>query len=226
MLDRCHVVAEHKDWLLCYKPAGLNFHSEDGEAGFVVQMSKLVDCTLLPVHRLDKPTSGLILLAKHQQSCARLCELFANRQVDKYYLALCPSAMKKKQGAVVGDMTKSRRGAFKLLSSKINPAITQFFSVSLGKGVRLCLLKPKTGKTHQLRVMLKSLGSPILGDQQYSGLPADRLYLHSYAIKFTYDGTDFSFVQKPFEGELFTGTDFIQLIELWQSPWQLQWPKL
>lgn len=226
MLQRSQVIAEHKDWLLCYKPAGLNFHSEDGHAGFVVQMTELVGHALWPVHRLDKPTSGLILLAKSQDSCATLSELFAARKVEKYYLAICPSAMKKKQGAVIGDMTKSRRGTFKLLPSKLNPAITQFFSLGIKQGLRICLLRPKTGKTHQLRVMLKSLGAAIIGDANYSGIESDRLYLHSYAIKFHYDNELFEFAEKPLEGDLFQLDEVNQCISQWQSPWLLNWPKI
>lgn len=226
MLERRHIIAEHNDWLLCYKPAGINFHSEDGEAGFVVQMSELMACPLWPVHRLDKPTSGLILLAKSQSSCAMLSELFAARKVEKYYLAICPSAMKKKQGAVMGDMAKARRGTFKLLLSKLNPAITQFFSLGLKQGLRICILKPKTGKTHQLRVMLKSLGAAIIGDTHYAAAESDRLYLHSYALRFFYNDEMFEFVQKPIEGELFQLDETNQCLSQWQSPWLLNWPKI
>jgi len=219
------VIHEHQDWLLCHKPSGLDFHDDGENQGFMTQISKQQGMHLLPVHRLDKPTSGLILVAKSQQACSELCELFAKREIQKFYLAICPSSLKKKQGKVTGDMAKSRRGAFKLLKTAENPAITQFFSHSVAEGLRLCLLKPKTGKTHQLRVALKSLGGAIMGDKLYGAKEADRLYLHAFALKFTYDAKEYEFINKPDNGELFLQPACLDQIETWQQPWSLNWPK-
>ncbi len=225
-MTKIKIVYQHVNWLLCYKPAGLDFHDDQGTLGFVSIMRKQLNSTeLWPVHRLDKPTSGLILLARSKASCTVLSELFANKEIEKFYLAICPSSLKKKQGKVVGDMAKSRRGCFKLLKTSNNPAITQFFSLAAQAGLRLCLLKPKTGKTHQLRVMLKSLGAAIIGDQAYAAKSSDRLYLHAYAIRFQYQGEYFEFVEKPNSGELFQGIEIEQALENWLQPWQLNWPK-
>ncbi|MEH6344226.1 MAG: TIGR01621 family pseudouridine synthase [Bermanella sp.] len=221
------IVYEHADWLLCYKPAGLNFHNEDGELGLVSLLREQRGTEdIWPVHRLDKPTSGLILLARSQESCSTLSQMFSKREMEKYYLAICPKTLKKKQGWVIGDMTKGRRGGFKLLKTKENPAITQFFSYGLGNGFRLCLLKPSTGKTHQLRVALKSLAAPIVGDEAYAGTEADRLYLHAYALKFCYQGQDFSFVEAPNTGEQFLLESATQQIESLSVPWDLKWPSI
>ena len=219
------VIYEHQDWLLCHKPHGLDFHDDGENQGFMSQISKQYGTHLLPVHRLDKPTSGLILVAKTQQSCSQLCELFASRNIQKFYLAVCPSSLKKKQGKITGDMDKARRGAFKLLKTTENPAVTQFFSHSINDGQRLCLLKPKTGKTHQLRVALKSLGAAILGDKLYGAKEVDRLYLHAYALKFTYENHDFEFVHKPSDGSFFLKQPCLEQVESWQQPWSLNWPK-
>lgn len=219
------IVFEHADWLVVVKPAGLNFHSEDGEAGFVALLEKQLDMKLWPVHRLDKLTSGLLLVAKSKQSCSVLSQLFADRQIEKFYLAVCPSSMKKKQGLVKGDMAQGRRGGFKLLKTQDNPAVTQFFSASLKPGLRLCLLKPHTGKTHQLRVAMKSMAAPIVGDTLYSGEIANRLYLHSYVLKFTYNEEEYSFTQLPDAKELFDIESLIEK-EHWRAPWLLAWPSL
>ena len=225
-MTEIQIVHDHPDWLLCDKPAGLNFHNEDGELGLVSLMRKQLGTEeIWPVHRLDKLTSGLILLAKSKDSCSALCELFAQREVEKYYLAICPKTMKKKQGWVIGDMAKGRRGAYKLLNSRENPSVTQFFSQAIGDGLRLCLLKPKTGKTHQLRVAMKSLGSPIVGDQSYAGSKGDRLYLHAYAIKFTFQNIEFNFQQEPGFGELFFQQSVTSQLNVWGAPWLLEWPK-
>tara|TARA_B100001063_G_scaffold50802_1_gene44804 strand:- start:517 stop:1203 length:687 start_codon:yes stop_codon:yes gene_type:complete len=219
------IVFEHADWLVAIKPAGLNFHSEDGESGFVALLEKQLDIKLWPVHRLDKLTSGLLLVAKSKQSCSVLSQLFSQRQIEKYYLAVCPSSMKKKQGLVKGDMTQGRRGGFKLLKTSDNPAITQFFSCSLQPGLRLVLLKPLTGKTHQLRVAMKSIGAPIVGDSLYSPDAAERLYLHSFVLKFKYTDEEFCFAQLPQADGLFNIEDLIEN-ENWRTPWLLTWPSL
>ena len=218
------LVFEHDDWLLCFKPHGMNFHTEEGELGFVECARQLFGIELWPVHRLDKATSGLILLAKNKVSCSELSAMFFAHQVEKYYLAVCENTIKKKQGKVSGDMAKSRRGSFKLLKTQGNPAITQFMSKSLMPGFRLCLLKPKTGKTHQLRVMMKSLGASIVGDKRYSGLDSDRLYLHAYAMKFSYQSIAYEFKTLPIEGHKFSSNEFKEAVEGWSEPWGLNWP--
>lgn len=213
------VIFDHSDWVLCHKPAGMNFHTENSELGFVEVARQKLAIELWPVHRLDKATSGLILLAKSAQSCAVLAKLFSERKVEKLYLSICENTLKKKQGKVAGDMVKARRGSFKLLKTQENPAITQFKSTSLKPGYRVCLLKPKTGKTHQLRVMMKSLGGAIVGDERYAGLPSDRLYLHSYGLKFEYDSKNFEFLLLPKTGALFQCSEFSNALEIWLEPW-------
>lgn len=227
MIIEIPIIYEHQDWILCYKPAGLDFHDDQDVLGFMSVLKRQLDRPdLLPVHRLDKPTSGLILVAKNQTSCAQLCEAFAARHVEKYYLAVCPKTLKKKQGAIIGDMDKSRRGTFKLLKTRLNPAVTQFLSFSIGEGRRVCLLKPKTGKTHQLRVAMKSLSGAIEGDKAYGGSSLDRLYLHAYSISFEFEGQRYQFVEPPREGELFTSEPFLKLMPEISQPWSLEWPKL
>ena len=127
----------------------------------VVAAEKALQCKLYSVHRLDKMTSGLLLLAKSPQIAAQLTALFTTHQIQKYYLAISDKKPKKKQGLIKGGMQKSRRGMWKLTKEKNNLAITQFFSYSLGNGKRLFVIKPHSGKTHQIRVALKSIGSAI-----------------------------------------------------------------
>lgn len=219
------ILFEHPDWLLCEKPSGMDFHDDQGTPGFLTLLkSQTGQSQLLPVHRLDKPTSGLILVAKTEEACRLLNERFAQRRIDKFYLALVPKSLKKKQGAIIGDMEKSRRSSFKLLKTKVNPAITQFFSYSLGEGIRVCLLKPKTGKTHQLRVALKSLSAAIIGDATYGGESSDRLYLHAYALRFEYGGEWFQFTQPPTHGSLFLKESFNEWLAQQSLPWELAWP--
>ena len=121
-------------------------------------------------------------------------DLFAAKTMRKTYLALGTDKPSKKQGWIKGDMEKSRRGTWKLMRSMENPAVTKFNSHSLEPGLRLFVLHPHTGKTHQLRVAMKSLGSPILGDTLYGGKPASRMFLHAWKIKFDYQDQTFEIV--------------------------------
>ncbi|MGC9386684.1 MAG: pseudouridine synthase, partial [Hydrogenovibrio sp.] len=184
---------------------------------------------LYPVHRLDKMTSGLVIFALTRQAAQRFQKLFATRQVAKYYLAISTDKPKKKQGWVKGDMVPARRGSWKLATTRENPAVTQFISQSGCPNERWFLLKPHTGKTHQLRVALKSLGAPIAGDERYAARAAaqleDRGYLHAYALRFQYDGDDYEFVRRPQQGERFLSEAAEACLNEWQTPWQFFQPK-
>lgn len=181
------VIKEHEDFYVAYKPAGVDFHDSEEGVGFFNQCKEFFsDSALYPVHRLDKQTSGLLIIARNRNAESQLSALFKKRQIEKYYIALASKKPKKKQGTIKGDMVRSRRKSWKLLKSCDNPAITQFFSYGLCAGIRFFYIRLLTGKTHQIRVALKSVGSPILGDDIYAGTKSDRLYLHAYRLRFSY----------------------------------------
>lgn len=227
------LVARHPDFVVLDKAAGISFHSEQGP-GLVVSAEQALGQPLYPVHRLDKVTSGLLLLATSAAAAAAFTELFRRRQVEKFYLALSLQKPKQKQGWVKGDMVPARRGAYKLLTTTANPALTYFISAGfdpvpadLPAGTRLFLLKPFTGKTHQLRVALKSQSAPIAGDVLYQGDPADRVYLHAYALCFDWQGENMQFCCPPTAGQWFSHERVRhQLEDNWAQPWQLCWPQL
>ena len=219
------ILFENRDFAVVSKPAGMNFHSES-EAGFVVRAKALLGyAELYPAHRLDKMTSGLVLLAKTKDAARRFGEMFENREIEKYYLAVSLRKPKKKQGWIKGDMAKARRGDWKLLKTAQNPAVTRFISAPLREGERAFLVKPYTGKTHQIRVALKSLGSPIAGDERYADAAEakkeDRGYLHAFALRFVFNGETFEFVLPPEEGERFRSREFGTLLKEWHAPWAL-----
>jgi tRNA pseudouridine32 synthase/23S rRNA pseudouridine746 synthase len=218
------IIFENNNFVIFNKPSNMSFHSEDGE-GFVVKATKALHVKqLYSVHRLDKMTSGLIILAKSSVAAAKLTKLFEERQIEKYYIAISLRKPKKKQGWIKGDMAQSRRGSYKLLKSINNPAITQFISSTLRVHERLYLIKPHTGKTHQIRVALKAIGSPIAGDERYAlskdALKEDRGYLHAYALRFTYDEEEFSFTCKPTFGERFLSSTCKNVLEKYSNPWE------
>ena len=226
-------ITEHHDFIVVDKEPGVNFHDEgkigSGLFSLVKQQiqSHNKNAELYPVHRLDKMTSGLVIFAKNLTCAQTFGQLFNDHDIEKYYLAIADKKPSKKQGLIKGDMAKSRRGMFKLLRTMENPAITQFFSYSIANKQRLYLLKPHSGKTHQLRVALASIGAPIVGDQlYYSTSKADRGYLHAYALKFTYLGEEFEFTSLPTKGEYYLNEALNEQLAAIKKPWQLNWPRL
>lgn len=218
------ILDEQAGFVVLDKAAGVSFHSDDG-AGLVVQAAQQLGYPLYPVHRLDKVTSGIILLARTPEVAAELTALFSAHQVEKYYLALAQGKPHKKQGWVKGDMVAARRGSWKLLSSQNNPAVTYFISQGYTDlPFRAFLVKPYSGKTHQIRVALKSQGAAILGDSQYQGSAADRVYLHAYALRFNLSGQCHSYVCLPGQGIHFQQLLACGLAQDWAKPWLLRWP--
>lgn len=222
------IIAQYDDFIVVDKAAGVDFHDEGNiGSGFFSQVKKSLNLeTLFPVHRLDKMTSGLIILAKNQQCAQHFGKLFSEHTIEKFYLAISDQKPNKKQGLIKGDMAKSRRGSWKLLRTSANPAVSQFFSYPLQPGYRLYLLKPHSGKTHQLRVALNSIGAPIVGDKQYGGSQSDRGYLHAYALRFHYLGQEYTFIEPPQSGSLFISKTLTETLTAIEKPWQVNWPRL
>ena len=224
------LVENNPEFVVIYKKPGSSFHSESGELGlFETVKQQEAFAELFPVHRLDKVTSGLLVMAKTQEVNRQLTAAFSERQVQKFYLAISTKKPNKKQGLIKGDMTPARRGAWKLLTTQENPAITQFFSKSISAGRRLFLVKPHTGKTHQIRVALKSVGAPIAGDSLYGdalqSAACDRCYLHAYSLAFSLSGKQYRFTELPREGDFFGDDFFAAAIQEWREPWLLSWPQ-
>ncbi|OUR60428.1 RNA pseudouridine synthase [Colwellia sp. 39_35_sub15_T18] len=237
------IITQTDDFVVVSKSAGVNFHDEgDIGAGLFSQVKAFLQkhtntTELYPVHRLDKMTSGLIIFATNLISAQLFSELFKHHLVEKYYLAISDKKPNKKQGLLKGDMAKSRRGMYKLMRSMENPAITQFFSYPLNDNKRLYLLKPHSGKTHQLRVALSSIGAPIIGDPLYysrssndsteqAKLFTDRGYLHAYALRFEFSGKVYEFTLPPSEGRFYLSDNFNGCLNEIKQPWLLNWPKI
>lgn len=221
---RIHAETEH--FLVIDKSPGVSVHRDQAASGLVMQVEQDRGEKLWLVHRLDRITSGLLLLARSADACNRLAELFREQRVEKFYLALSDKKPTKKQGQVVGDMERGRRGSWKLLRSRENPAITEFYSYSASPGLRLFLCKPGTGRTHQIRVALKSVGSPIIGDSIYHEAVTetpDRGYLHAWQLSFMLDGQAYSFRADPQQGELFQQPEVINAITAIGDPGVLKW---
>lgn len=220
------VLAEHRDYFVVNKPCGINVHQQDDVDGLVTRLKKQLNTEhLWLAHRLDQVTSGCLLLARNKTTAASLGEQFQQRQVGKFYLALCYKRPKKRQGTIKGDMKKIRAGRWALSRSLDNPAVTHFYDMGLGNGLRLQLLRPHTGQTHQLRVVLNSLGSTILGDTFYGGTAADRTYLHAWQLTFEHQQSIHRFACLPASGEHFQSDLFLQKVEDISPPEdRFRWP--
>ncbi|WP_018274279.1 pseudouridine synthase [Teredinibacter turnerae] len=221
------IVDEQPWFLLIHKHPGAVVHgtADSGEVTLTQALRHDFNCnSLFPCHRLDRTTSGLLVVAKGEAANKHFSTLFEKRAIDKCYLALSAKKPAKKQGAVRGDMVKARNGSWMLTRSLNAPAHTQFFSKGGVEGKRLFVLRPLTGKTHQLRVAMKSLGAPILGDERYGGGDADRCYLHAFALQFSLDGRQYSYLCPPEHGDLFCSQSFKSALDDLQSPFELPWP--
>src|SRR5260221_6545238 len=150
------------------------------------------------VHRLDKPTSGVILFAKTAQVFSDLQKQFADRQIEKVYVALVHGSLAEKEGIIretVGRLPW-KRTKFGVLESG-RPAETHYKIIKNFNDYTHLELYPKTGRTHQLRVHLKHIGHSIVSDPLYAGrktLRADiktwpRLWLHAKSIEFAHPVT-------------------------------------
>ena len=165
-----------------------------------------------------------MLLGKSQDAARQISTAFEAGSVRKCYVALSERKPKKKQGSVKGDMTKARRGSWKLLRTLTDPAVTHFTSLGIQNrrpGLRMYVCRPVTGRTHQIRVAMKSLGSPVLGDIRYADVTKaqkeDRMYLHAASISFILNDQPVQIICRPDSGIEFLSPSF-------QSAWEQQLP--
>jgi len=186
--SRFEILHEDEQLLVVDKPAGWVCAEEECRKSFGPQRYL--------VHRLDKETTGALLIAKSAKSRDGLIQLFKERSVEKFYYALVDGVPKQDSGVCKSLFAKI--GAFQgqtIWGSRSNgvPAETHWEVVWRGTNASLLLCKPVTGRTHQIRVHLAEMGHPILIDRQYAKnyrckLFAGRPLLHAARIRF--EGAD------------------------------------
>ncbi|MGE5340116.1 MAG: RluA family pseudouridine synthase [Candidatus Omnitrophota bacterium] len=143
------------------------------------------------VHRLDKDTSGVLILAKDTVTMRRLQKQFKRREVHKTYVALVYGHMRYRNGTIDAPIARSTRNRtrFKVVESdteeKAREAVTEYSVIREFDDFSFVRLFPLTGRTHQLRVHLSHSGNPVLGDPTYGkNHPFARLALHAYSVEF------------------------------------------
>jgi 23S rRNA pseudouridine1911/1915/1917 synthase len=183
------IVYEDNHLLVIDKPAGLVVHPAYGNMSGTLVNALLYHCKELSgvggvkrpgiVHRLDKDTSGLLVVAKDDYTHQQLSLQFSKRQVDREYQALAWGHFKKWEGRIEGQIARSRTDRTKMTvhaTGKI--AITNYKVIKQYSFLALLTLKLGTGRTHQIRVHLSSIGHPIMGDKTYGGCQKQVLTLN------------------------------------------------
>ena len=145
------------------------------------------------VHRLDKDTSGVFIIAKNRETAKLLTTLFRLRKIHKTYLAVCNGEISQTQGEWVGELT--RYDGNRKITEK---AITKFKVIDKNNNSTLIQMNPVTGRKHQLRKQLSELDHPIYGDSKYTFNKSfkrlnKQLMLHSYEIKFMINEKKYTF---------------------------------
>ena len=206
-------IYEDNDVIVIEKDAGILVHPSTTLGASPAEKNTLIDILKIKypqaelVHRLDQDTSGLMVVAKNQQTAEFLKEQFQNREIKKKYLALVHGVLKDKKGIIVKSISKSRkRGGSQTISpiGKMREATTRYEVIREFKNFSLLEVLPETGRTHQIRVHLASIGHPIVGDEKYKfkrqekieGL--NRQFLHAKYLKFKLPNGEI----KEFESEL------------------------
>jgi 23S rRNA pseudouridine1911/1915/1917 synthase len=202
------ILYEDTDLVVLNKPAGLVVHPAPGHPRGTLVHALLHHCPDLPgigeerrpgiVHRLDKETSGVMVVAKTDAAMASLAAQFKGRRVKKTYLALVHGEVKQTEARIATEIGRHDRDRKRMAvgTRKGREAVTTYKVMKRLDGFTLLQLHPETGRTHQIRVHLSSIGHPIAGDKVYGGtrekkfrvsgfgfrVRAERQLLHSWKL--------------------------------------------
>ena len=182
------IIDNNKDFVVLNKSSGISVQGGTKSKKNLIDIfskSKIFEGTKpYSVHRLDKDTSGVFIIAKNRETAQLLTSLFRLRKVHKTYLAICQGEINKKSGVWDDDLIRYD-GDKKIIEN----AKTIFTVIDKNSEASLLELKPITGRKHQLRKQLYAIGNPIFGDTKYKLSNSNKginknLMLHSYQIKF------------------------------------------
>lgn len=197
------IVYEDDDLLVVDKPAGLVVHPSPGHAGHTLVNAVLAHCPNLSgiggegrpgiVHRLDKDTSGLIIVAKNDAAHLSLARQLKERKIEKTYLALVEGRVRPAGGVIDAPIARDPRHRKRMaVVARGRDARTRYRVLREADGRSLLEVRPETGRTHQIRVHLASIGHPIAGDALY-GRRRDpslaRQFLHAQRLAFRHPRT-------------------------------------
>lgn len=203
-----NILYEDSDILVVDKPSGMVTHPTDhgGNVTGTLVNALLHHCGKLPgeeyraglVHRLDKETSGVMVAAKTDEARKNLSKQFADRKVQKTYLALVAGRVKNKEGRIEAPIGRDARNHVRRkisTSPNAREAITEFRVAEEFPNASLVEVNLLTGRTHQIRVHFSSIQHPVVGDELYGfkgmneQFKSPRMFLHAWKLKFTYPQT-------------------------------------
>lgn len=199
------ILFEDDGFMVINKPAGFAVHGGSGVSSGIIEGLRLIrpEARFLElVHRLDKDTSGCLLIAKKRSALRKLQEFFRNSEIKKTYQALLAGQWDRKKLIVTAPLLKniSKGGERIVVISKAGKAAeTLFTRIKLFRNATLVEASPKTGRTHQIRVHAASLGHAIVGDDRYGSDEINklfknkgykRMFLHAETLQFKHPVTD------------------------------------
>lgn len=206
-----NIIFEDEYLLALDKPAGIVVHPAPGHYNGTLVNALLHHCKDLSgiggverpgiVHRIDKDTSGLVMVAKTESSHKNLAMQFKNREIRKEYLAIVKGDVRKDRGLISTTIGRHKVHRKKMDTRSLNgrEASTEYKVLFRSKNWSYLEVWPKTGRTHQIRVHLASIHHPIIGDQLYGGKSADlkiprhALHAHRLELKHPVTGLGISF---------------------------------
>jgi len=197
------VLYEDEDLAVVIKPRGMVVHPAAGHPDGTLVNALLARLDTLGgiggelrpgiVHRLDKDTSGLMLVAKNDETQAALSQMLKDREIEKHYRALAEGRMKEPEGEINAPIDRSKKDRKKMaVDPEGRPAVTRWKVLAEGRDCTLLDVHILTGRTHQIRVHLKSIHHPVCGDPLYGfekGVKVPCLMLHAYSLAFVHPRT-------------------------------------
>ncbi len=185
------IIFQNNDFLVMNKWAEIATQGGSKVNVSIDHIIKNINSDYRLVHRLDKETSGLLLISKNLKYARFFSTLFKQKLITKFYIALCEGSPKNKNSKVFLNIKNKNQ--------EIEKTITNYCVIGNKNNITQILYNPETGKTHQLRKVSKHLGCSIIGDQKYninSKYNNERLMLHAFALKFTINEEKFSFISE------------------------------
>ena len=201
-----NIIFEDNSLLVINKPYGVPVQG-GSNVNFNIDLILPILCadnsSLRLVHRIDKNTSGILLLAKSKETAQNITMLFKENKIKKKYLTIVEGKFKKRKGEIILPITKKKNlGIEKMVvdpNSK-EKAKTSYKVIDCKEGLSLLEVFPKTGRKHQIRVHLQSINHPILGDDKYNKnnynnqeASSKKMHLHAKEIKFTLNKNKYFF---------------------------------